>query len=307
MIYKGHVYHCDIILVLIVNFLYMENTQNVNAEQKCNCKMCQKWGWCPAGKWHKIIKIIILIVILIIIGGWIFGGHGHRKDNSQINSIVVSGKGEVVVKPDIATVSFTVTDENIDVGVAQDSVNKTTANVLAYVKTQGVADADVKTTAYNISPRYEYVNAANQVLDCNIYSNCYSGKRIIAGYDVTQSLDVKIRDLTKAGKIVSGLGEFGVKDMSGLFFSVDKQDEIMKQARDLAIADARADAERISKALGAKLGKIMTFSENSNYPYPVMYAAKAVAPSMAGTVSDAVLPTGENTITSNVSVTYEIR
>jgi uncharacterized protein YggE len=276
----------------------MENNINANTEQSCNCKMCQKWGWCPAGKWHKAIKIIILIIVLLFIGKLVFGGHEWRGDNKVVNTIVVSGKGEVVVKPDIATVSFTVTEENLDVGVAQDTVNKTVAQVVDYAKTQGIDGKDIKTTGYNIYPRYNYVNATAYPYN--------QGTRVLAGYDVSQSIEVKIRDLTKAGKIVSGLGEFGVKDMSGLNFSVDKQDEITKQARDLAIADAKADAEKIAKGLGVKLVKITSFSESGNYPYPVMYA-KASAVGMGGAVSDAVLPTGENTITSNVSVTYEIK
>ena len=280
--------------------------ENVNTEGKCDCKMCQKFGWCPAGKWHRIVKIIILIVVLLFIGKWVFDGHESRNAGKVVNTIVVSGKGEVVVKPDIATVSFTVTEEDLDVGVAQDTVNKTVAKIFASVKAQGVDEKDVKTTSYNIYPRYEYVNSSNQVIDCNIYPNCYSGKRVIAGYDVSQGIDVKIRDLTKAGKIVSGLGEFGVKDMSGLSFSVDKQDEITKQARDLAIADARADAEKIAKGLGVKLVKITAFSETGNYPVYYDRAVMSAAP-MAKNVSEAVLPTGENTITSNVSVTYEIK
>lgn len=280
--------------------------ENTNAG--CDCKMCQKFGWCPAGKGHKILGIIILIAVIIFIGRAVCGERGWRgSDNKDVSTIVVSGKGEVVVKPDIATISFTVTEEKLDVGVAQDTVNKTVAKVLAYIKTQGVDEKDLKTTSYNIYPRYEYVNKANQVLDCNIYPNCYSGKRVIVGYNVSQGIEVKIRDLTKAGKIVSGLGEFGVKDMSGLNFSVDKQDEITKQARDLAIADARADAEKIAEGLGVRLVKVTAFSESGNYPIYYDRAMMSSAPMMAKGVSEAVLPTGENTITSNVSITYEIK
>ncbi|MFA6227340.1 MAG: SIMPL domain-containing protein [Candidatus Paceibacterota bacterium] len=279
-----------------------------NQENKCECKMCQKFGWCPAGKWHKVLGVIILIAVVIFIGRAICGGHGWRGlDNKDVSTIVVSGKGEVVVKPDIATVSFTVTEENLDVGIAQDTVNKTVAKVLTYVKAQGVDEKDLKTTSYNIYPRYEYVNKANQILDCSIYPNCYSGKRVVAGYSVSQGIEIKIRDLTKAGKIVSGLGEFGIKDMSGLNFSVDKQDEITKQARDLAIADARADAEKIAKGLGVKLVKVTAFSESGNYPIYYDRAVMSAAPMMAKDVSEAVLPAGENTITSNVSITYEIK
>jgi uncharacterized protein YggE len=278
----------------------MENTQNMNVEKgACNCKMCQSVGWCPAGKWHKIIKIIILVIVLVFIGKMAFGGHGWDDKNKVISTIVVSGKGEVVVRPDIATVSFTVTEENLDVGIAQDTVNKTVAKVVDYAKAQGVAEKDIKTTGYNIYPRYDYVNSTAYPY--------YQGTRVLAGYDVTQSLEVKIRDLTKAGKIVSGLGEFGIKDMSGLNFSVDKQDQITKEARELAIADARADAEKIAKGLGVRLVKITAFSENGNYPIYYEKAMLSSAPRAQGGVADAVLPTGENTITSNVTVTYEIR
>ena len=228
--------------------------ENINTEKKCDCKMCQKFGWCPAGKWHKVLGFIVLIAVIIFIGKVVCGGHEWKGDSKVINTIAVSGKGEVVVKPDIATVSFTVTEENLDVGVAQDTVNKTVAKIVDYIKTQGVNEKDIKTTGYNIYPRYNYVNATAYPYN--------QGTRVLAGYDVSQSIEVKIRDLTKAGKIVSGLGEFGVKDMSGLNFSVDKQDEITKQARDLAIADARADAEKIAKGLGVRLVKITSFSES---------------------------------------------
>jgi len=269
-----------------------------NVEAGCGCKMCQKFGWCPAGKLkgHKIIKFIFLIIILIIAWKLICGDDYSNKNNIQKDTIVVSGKGEIAVKPDIATISFSVMEENMDVAVASDAVNTKIAKIVANLKTNGVLEKDIKTTGYNIYPRYDYLTS-------QVYP--YGGKQTLAGYDVTQSIEVKIRDLTKAGKIVSDLGALSVTDMSGLNFTEDKYDDLVLQARDQAIVQARSEATKLAKALGVRLVKIVGYSEGGN-PTPVFYGAMASGVSMKSAV-DAVLPTGENKITSNVSITYEIR
>jgi len=266
-----------------------------NVEVGCGCKMCQKFGWCPAGKWHKIIKFIIFIIILII--AWkLICGDGYDKSNIQKDTIVVSGKGEIYVRPDIATISFSVMEENMDVAKATDAVNTKIGKIMDTLKADGVLETDKKTTDYSISPRYNYVNSA-------VYP--FNGTQVLAGYDVTQSIEIKVRDLTKAGRIVSDLGTLSVTNMSGLNFTEEKYDDLVLQARDQAIVQARSEATKLAKALGVRLVKIVGYSEGGN-PTPVFYGAMASGVSMKSAV-DAVLPTGENKITSNVSITYEIR
>ena len=265
-------------------------------ESNCGCKMCQKFGWCPAGKWHKIIKFIILIIILIFVLKLICGDNYSDRSNIQKDTIVVSGKGELTVKPDIATISFSVMEENMDVSIASDAVNTKIGKIIETLKADGVDEKDIKTTGYNIYPRYDYITTQTYP---------YGGKQVLVGYDVTQSISIKIRDLTKAGKIVSDLGTLSVTDMSGLNFTEDKYDDLVLQARDQAIVQARSEATKLAKALGVRLVKIVGYSEGGN-PTPVFYGAMASGVSMKNAV-DAVLPTGENKITSNVSITYEIR
>ena len=195
--------------------------------------------------WKKTLALIILIV-LVIIGFKIFGNNDDK--NAQQDTIVVSGKGELTVKPDIATISFSVMEENIDVSKASDAVNTRIAKIISTLKADGVADADIKTTDYSINPRYNYVNAP---------AYPYGGTQVLAGYDVTQSIEVKIRDLSKSSKVVTDLGVLNVTDMSGLNFTEDKYDDLVLQARDSAIADARAQATKLAKALGVKLVKIV--------------------------------------------------
>jgi uncharacterized protein YggE len=258
-----------------------------------------KSKWCDPNQMHwgkrKIINLVIFLIIIWIVASLFNYGNRSNKDNQQ-DTIVVSGKGEVIVKPDIATVDFSVMQENLDVSKASDAVNTQIASVINTLKADGVSEDDIKTTDYSVYPRYDYVNSSQ------MYPG---GRQVLAGYDVTQSIEVKIRDLSKAGKIVTDLGNLKVTNMSGLNFTEDKYDDLVRQARDQAIADARAQAQKLAKALGVKLSKIVGYSEGGNGP---IYYSKAVPmASGLGGAAEAVLPTGENKIDSTVSITYAIR
>jgi len=254
---------------------------------------------CCNGMYHggrKFWKVVIVIVLAIFVAK-AFGWHQYDKNADQ-NVIAVSGKGEISVTPDMAEVSFAVTSENMDVAQASNAVNTKMAAVLAELKADGVADADVKTTGYDIEPRYNYVNSAN----AQMYPYP-GGTQVLAGYDVTENIDLKIRDLKSVGKVMTDLATLKVTNVSGLSFTESNYDDLVKQARDAAITDARSQAQALAKSLGVSLDKIVSYNEGGNYPVP-MYAAMS-AGSMAK--ADAVLPTGQNKITSNVTVTYEIR
>ena len=243
---------------------------------------------------HKKVFAIILIIALIFVFVKVCDNN-ESKDVSK-DTIVVSGKGELTVKPDIATLSFSVMEENMYVAKASDAVNTKITKIIEGLKTNGVDEKDIKTTGYNIYPRYDYLTTQTYP---------YSGKQVLAGYDVTQSISLKIRDLTKAGKVVTDLGTLNVTDMSGLTFTNDKYDDLLKEARDQAIVQARSEAKKLAKALGVKLVKIVGYSEGST---PIYYdRMMSAAPTAMGKSVEAILPTGENKITSNISITYEIR
>lgn len=251
-------------------------------------------------KYHKIYKIVFgLLFIAVIIFLAVKIGDINNQNNNQQDTIVVSGTGKLTVKPDIATVDFSVMQENMDVSKASDAVNTQISKIVDALKADGVAEADIKTTDYEISPQYNYVNNATVIYPYG------GGTQVLAGYDVTQSIEVKIRDLTKASKVVTDLGTLNVTNMSGLNFTEDKYDDLILQARDAAVVDARAQASKLAKSLGVKLVKIVGYSEGNN-PTPIYNEMMAVG-SVAKAPTAAVLPTGENTITSSVSITYEIQ
>lgn len=254
-------------------------------------------------KIKKSVVIVLGLLSLFLAAKFIAEVKGFRFIGSypQGQSVIsVTGKGEVVGIPDIATFSFSVTEESLIIKTAQDEAAKQTNTILAFLKAQGVAEKDIKTSGYNIYPRYEYGTA-------DALYPYPQGKQKLAAYVVSQSVTVKVRDLENAGKILGGLGELGATDVSGLSFDFDKRDDLVKEARDKAIAEARSEAAKLAKSLGVRLVRIVSYSEGGYYP---MYA-KTMAVEAYGRGGDAAvtpdIPVGEDKIISNVTITYEIK
>lgn len=222
------------------------------------------------------------------------------------NVIAVNGTGEVLAVPDTASFSFSVNEEGKTVKDAQDKATKKMNSILDAIKSMGIDDKDVKTTGYNSYPKYEY----NQASCTNLY--CPPGKQVLVGYEVSQSITVKVRNTDKAGEALTKVGELGAANISGLDFVVDDLEKVKAEAREKAVADAKAKAKVLSKTLGVKLDTVVNFYENGDGAYPVMYREAAMDSKMAmGGVMAAQatpsVPTGENKIVSNVTITYEIR
>jgi uncharacterized protein YggE len=250
----------------------------------------------------QIAAIVTLSCLSLFLLVKTFGALNDIDNTVAQNTITVSGKGETFAVPDIATFTFSVTETGTTVSEAQTKATDKNNAALKYLKNAGVADKDIKTESYSANPQYDY----NQIV-CVKYP-CPPTKPTLNGYEVSQTISVKVRDTKKAGDILSNIGEYGVTNISGLTFTIDNDDVLKADARALAISDAKAKAEELAKDLGVGLGKVTSFSEESNgYPYPV-YAMEAKATGMGGAPAVAPdVPTGENKITVNVTVTYKIK
>lgn len=222
------------------------------------------------------------------------------------NTITVSGEGEVFAVPDTGEFSVTIQEEAKDVSAAQEVATKKTNAIIDYLKAAGVAEKDIKTTDYSVYPQYDWVNGVCK----EGAAYCPPGKQELRGFQVSQTLSVKVRDTQKAGELLSGVGQKGASQVSGLSFTVDDEDALTAEAREKAIADAKAKADELARQLGVSVVRVVGFSENGG-GYPVLYAKTMAMDSAAGMRAESApapaIPTGENKITSNVSVTYEIR
>lgn len=258
-----------------------------------------------ANKKYWILGGIVLIILFCISGGR-YHFRYNTKNNQNPNTIIVTGHGEIQAVPDIANVSFTIRKEAKTIKDAQASVAVVEKKVLEALKKNNVLEKDIKTVNVSFNPKYEY-RYEKQLMPCTQY-NCPPnvGNSVIVGYEAYESINLKIRNTDNAGKIIQELGSLGVTDLYGPNFAIDNEDGLKTFARKKAINDAKLKAKILAKDLGIRLGKITSFSEGGNYPAP-MYEKSMMSSVDASSSTRAVLPVGENTISSDVTITYEIR
>lgn len=219
------------------------------------------------------------------------------------DTVTVQGSGQATLPPDVARISFTVENTAATVADAQAATIKQANAVLDFVKGQGVAEKDVKTLSYNISPQYSYPNP------CPVGGLCpdYNRAPKIVGYQVSETVQVTVRDLAKVGAFLAGLGKLEVQNVNGPAFALDDSTAGYDAARADAIDKAKTQAKLLARQLGVHLGKIVNFGESSGgYAYP-MYSMGMGGGADSKAVSAPNIPVGENTYNASVSITYEIR
>jgi uncharacterized protein len=269
--------------------------------------------------------------------------YGKSIQPSSFRSFTASGDGKVTAIPDVAEFSFQViTQGGKDLTTTQTDNTNTTNKVIAFVKSKGVAAADIKTSYYNVDPQYQTYNCYIQPLNSSApavsqgtvssgaasapgsaptaiggSSGSSSGSAtsisvcppsVIVGYTVTQSVDVKMRDFTKISDIMGGVVTNGANQVGSLSFTIDDPTVPQAQARDQAIVKAKAKAEDMAKAGGFKLGRLLNIQDGGFSPYPmynesVGLSAKA-APAAAPTPT---IEPGSQDITDTVTLQYEIK
>jgi uncharacterized protein len=198
--------------------------------------------------------------------------------------LTVTGEATVAVAPDAAVIRIGVSSGAKTAREASDANAKQMTAVMAAIKEAGIADRDVQTSRLSLQPQYD----PNK-----------SGTARLLGFQVTNQLTIKIRDIDKMPAILDRAIAAGANEMSGIEFIVSEQSKLLDQARDDAIADARRKAELYAKAAGVKVGQVIAISEEGSNPPP----RPMVQAMRAGAVP--VAP-GEQTLRASVSVTYAI-
>ncbi len=245
--------------------------------------------------------MVLIILFVFLLAQSLNAFKAWRTVDVAFNSISITGTGEAVSVPDIATFSFSVSADAKTVSDAQSSVTTKTDAILASLKDLGVAEKDIKTTDYSVYPKYVY----SQGVCTNMM--CPPSRQIPDGYTVNQSVLVKVRKTADAGKALAIAGEKGATNVSGLNFTTDDKDKNQNEARANAIADAKAKAEILAKSLGVRIVRVVGYTDNFGGPVPMYGGGYAGISMMKDSASAPTIPVGENKTTANVTVTYEIR
>lgn len=245
-----------------------------------------------------IIGVLSVLAIFLLAQTINIAANFGRTGVPATDTITVQGDGQATLPPDVARISFTADNTSATVAEAQEATTKQANAALDFVKEQGVEDKDIKTLSYNISPQYSYPNPCPYGAYCPDFRTPR-----ITGYQVSQMVQVTMRDLTKVGDMLGGLGELEVQNVNGPAFSLDDSTAGYSAARADAINKAKEQAKLLAGQLGVRLGKIVNFSEFSG-GYPV-YGFGIGGDLKAESATN--VPAGENTYNASVSITYEIR
>lgn len=209
--------------------------------------------------------------------------------------IVVIGEGEAAISPDLAIVTLSVLRENETARGALDQANKATADVIAAMKEAGVEARDLQTGGLQINPRYVYPqNGAEEQ------------PRIVA-YQVTNTLTVRVRDITRVGEIIDRAVTLGVNQGGSIAFTNDDPSAARTEARRRAVNDAIERARTLAEAAGVGLGPVVELSEQSYTQPPMPIAAAGRAYRMEAQADAVPVEAGENVYRIQINATFELK
>lgn len=225
-----------------------------------------------------------------------FAGSASAQEASEQRQPIVrvSAVGEATAAPDMAIVTFSVVRSDKTAQVAVDENSSAMNAVMAALKSEGVEAADLQTTDFSIYPQYRHSEPKDGVVE----------PPEVVGYEVTNTLTVRIRDIAKVGAILDQSVKLGINQGGQIVFTNDNPEEALTEARKQAVERALAKARTLTEAAGVKLGRVLQIDERTNAPMPPQPMFRMA---MAKEASDAVpVAAGENTYSVSVDVTYTL-
>ncbi len=210
---------------------------------------------------------------------------------NQQSGITVAGEGKATGKPDVAMVTLGVSRLADSVDAARNGAAASLDAMIKSMTDNGIAKDDIQTVQFNISPEYDYSN----------------GKQKLTGFRVTNVVSAKIRDIGKTTKVVDDAVTAGGNDVQvqNISFTIDDPEDLKKQAREAAVADAKAKAQTLASATGVAVGEPISISESSAVS-PIPYAAELRG--VAGDTAPATpIEPGTQDVTVNVTITWSIK
>jgi uncharacterized protein YggE len=202
----------------------------------------------------------------------------------------ILAEGSVSRAPDVALISAGVVTQAATAAAAMSENASRMAATVAALKRAGVADKDIQTSSISLSPQYRYIE---------------NRPPVITGYQASNQVNVRFREIKRAGGILDALVAVGANQINGPNFMVDEPEDALDEARTVAIAKARARAELYARAAGLRVKRILTISEGGGYapPPPPVPMLQARAEKSA---ADTSIEPGEQRLSVSVSVSFEL-
>ena len=212
---------------------------------------------------------------------------GEEQPNRTIS---VSGDGTVSAPPDMATIRTGVVTQAAKASDALDANNAAMKRIMDVLKSNKIAPKDIQTSSFDVRPEYKRGPRGQQQPE-------------IIGYQVTNQVQVRVRNLPTLGEVLDAMVTAGSNQISGISFGIDDPTGPLNQARKRAISDARSRAELYAQAAGVRVGKVISISEQRvTVPRP-QYVGRAFA---AEAVSAVPVARGEQQLRATVHMVFAL-
>jgi hypothetical protein len=190
-------------------------------------------------------------------------------------SISVEGQGRAYSPPDQVTVDIGVVTQAPAASKALSDNTESMSRLLKTISAHGIADRDVQTDQFSISPYYS--NSGSYGYGGGASSANHEPK--LLGYRVTNDVRVKVRKISELGGLLDAVVENGANTVNNVSFSIEDLSPLLDGARKEAMSDARRKAQIYAEAGGVHLGKVLYVTENnaSGPVHPGIFRAAVVS------------------------------
>ena len=224
------------------------------------------------------MKKIFLIITFIALSMGIYSAE-------LVPTITMNGVGNVEVTPDIAYISFGITNTGKDLSPLKKENDRLTKKVVETLFKSGVAKEDIYTSNYNISHHYNYQT---------------EGENKEKVYTVTNQMKLTVENIEAVGDLINLLEENGVNTVQGINYTTTKQEELKLQALKRAYLDAKKSAESIAKLEGYKI-EVLSITPLGSIPRPELYMA-----SDSVKRSNSIYNPSDISINANITVVFKL-
>jgi uncharacterized protein YggE len=250
-------------------------------------------------KYDRFLNALI-VALVVMVGLHFYSLYGAGLPVNQVvtqktDIFSVTGEGRVSATPNSADVSLGVSTEATTALAAQEQANQLMNRVVEQLKSLDIEDRDIKTTDYTIFPQYGLITSEDR------------GNRI-TGYQVNINLQVHVRDLDRLNTVIDTATLAGANQVGSIQLSINESErkQLLAEAREIAVAEARSKAEALADAAGITLGRVINVQEGERGSPPVPLAAE-LAVDVARLGAPTEIQPGTSEIVSQVTLYYEIR
>jgi len=241
-------------------------------------------------KWPYMALVILVLISLAICAT----SHadviepGIRSSSGE--GITVHGHSELKVKPDVAFITLSVTTQTRGQSEAVSSNAQRSVNLIAALKKAGIASQDIQTQSYTVEPQYDY----------------NTSPPISVGYQVTNSFQVTVRDLTKVGLILDTASRSGSTQAGDVRFDLADHTKYQGEALVAAVAEAKSRADLMAGAAGVSLGRLVALSDMDVPVVSPIYMQKRMGVMAAAAQPTTPVQDQQVDITADVVAVYAI-